>query len=408
MPKIIHNIDTPPVTDDADSTQVMQHHINAWFDVAKDALADNTFIAYKQDWAVFTKWCTQYHHNHNIVMIPLPASVRTITLFIDDNIGKRAPASLRRYLTTLSKIHDIARVNNPFNDILVQTAKQKIGVGLNKIKQAEYEKNHALIRQFDQQRLLPIEQHSIQENDLPVIGRDICHDNYAGNQRQAAPLMRPHLQALCSLLPIEALKNTHATSVIEAKQRRRHNAIQLKHARDLAIVHLAYDSLLRVSELVRVKIEDFTWEPSGSGTLKIGQRKDSREGDIAYAYITRASSMVIQRWITLSRQTSGYVFVGLTKGGHIRVDKNQNATCLTTRTVFTLFKEMAERLGLDKTAFSCHSTRVGAVHDMHEANINMPAIKQAGRWKSDVMPSRYMRKGEAKHGAMAQMEKLDQ
>jgi|GEM_PF-3528833 len=384
----------------------IQHNINAWFDVAKDALAENTFIAYQQDWAIFVTWCTQYSRDHDITVTPLPASVRTMTVFIDDIIGKRAPASIRRYLSTLSKIHDIARVDNPFDDILVRTAKQKIGVGLSQSKQIEYDKNHALIRQFEQQRLLPIEQRTVQENHLPIVGRDICHDNYAGNQRQAAPLMRAHLQELCILLPVTSLKSTHSQHPIEAKQCRRHNAIQLKRSRDLAIVHLAYDSLLRVSELVRVKIEDFSWDSNGSGTLKIGKRKDSREGDVAYAYITRASSLIIQRWITLSQQTSGYLFIGLTKGG-LYMSNNQTARALTTRTVLNVYKEMATLLGLDKTTFSCHSTRVGAVHDMHEANINMPAIKHAGRWTSDVMPSRYMRKSDAKQGAMAQIEKLN-
>jgi hypothetical protein len=44
---------------------------------------------------------------------------------------------------------------------------------------------------------------------------------------------------------------------------------------------------------------------------------------------------------------------------------------------------------------------------MGNNNINMPAVKQAGGWKSDVMPSRYMKRSDARKGAMAQMEEKD-
>ena len=47
--------------------------------------------------------------------------------------------------------------------------------------------------------------------------------------------------------------------------------------------------------------------------------------------------------------------------------------------------------------FSCHSTCIGAAQDMLEENICMLAVKQAGRWKSDRMPSRYGKDSYAQH-----------
>ncbi len=46
---------------------------------------------------------------------------------------------------------------------------------------------------------------------------------------------------------------------------------------------------------------------------------------------------------------------------------------------------------------------MGATQDMLEENIGMLAVKQAGRWKSDRMPSRYAKDIEARRGGMAQL-----
>ena len=165
--------------------------------------------------------------------------------------------------------------------------------------------------------------------------------------------------------------------------------------------------MLRVSELVRVEIEDFDWNEDGSATLTIGQRKDNRQGELAVAYITRESGKEIKRWISMAKIHVGPVLCSLTKGGNLRRNNEGIQAALTGKGAWDVYKMVAELLGLDPRAFSCHSTRVGAVHDMHDANINMPAVKHAGRWKSDVMPSRYMKKGEAKRGAMAQMERRE-
>ena len=95
---------------------------------------------------------------------------------------------------------------------------------------------------------------------------------------------------------------------------------------------------------------------------------------------------------------------GLSRSGTLLTDKDGLQSALSTRAILDVYKYIANLLGLNAIDFSCHSTRVGAVHDMGSNNINMPAVKQAGGWKSDVMPSRYMKRSDARKGAMAQME----
>ena len=57
-----------------------------------------------------------------------------------------------------------------------------------------------------------------------------------------------------------------------------------------------------------------------------------------------------------------------------------------------IYKAMARRAGLEPEALerlSGHSTRVGAAQDMIACGLELPAILQAGRWKSTAMVNRY-------------------
>jgi len=406
--QVISHHDFPLAVDDqSPEARQIQSNIDMWLTVAKGAMADNTLVAYKQDWMIFCDWCEIHGQSQGYPVAALPATVDTLLAFIDDVIGKRAPASISRCMSTVSTLHDVANVKNPLNHVLVHTAKKKIGTGLKPEKLAIYQRNHALIRRYEHESCLEAGPRTVTESMLPVVGRDICHHNLSGQQRQAAPLTREDLRQLKRVLTVEALEPTAGLPLKRAKSIRRQNAIRLKRARDRALVHVAYDSLLRVSELRRISIDDFDWDNDGSATLTIGQRKDSRHGERAEAYITRESGDEIKRWIAMAGLLSGPLICGLSKGGKLRKNAFGVPSALTSKAVLDVYKTITALLGLEARAFSCHSTRVGAVHDMHAANINMPAVKQAGRWKSDVMPSRYMQKGEARRGAMAQMEKKE-
>ncbi|MDE0306638.1 MAG: hypothetical protein OXI87_17435 [Albidovulum sp.] len=52
---------------------------------------------------------------------------------------------------------------------------------------------------------------------------------------------------------------------------------------------------------------------------------------------------------------------------------------------------------------SGHSARVGAAQDMVAAGIEMPAILQAGRWKSVTMVNRYGERLLARRSGAAQL-----
>lgn len=52
--------------------------------------------------------------------------------------------------------------------------------------------------------------------------------------------------------------------------------------------------------------------------------------------------------------------------------------------------------------YTGHSPRVGMAQDLTAANIGLPAVIQAGAWKSSRMPTRYAAKQAAALGAVAQ------
>jgi len=69
---------------------------------ARGALATNTERAYRADTAVFAAWCADRNLNS------LPADPETVATFIDEMAETRRPATVRRYIAALTKLHTAA------------------------------------------------------------------------------------------------------------------------------------------------------------------------------------------------------------------------------------------------------------------------------------------------------------
>ena len=100
----------------------------------------------------------------------------------------------------------------------------------------------------------------------------------------------------------------------------------------------------------------------------------------------------------------GPLFRSVRKGGRVgdRLHPTQ---------VPRILKALARRAGLPKAvvaAPSGHSPRVGAAQDMIAAGIDLPAILQAGRWKSAAMVSRYGEHLLAEQSGAARLARLQQ
>ena len=111
---------------------------------------------------------------------------------------------------------------------------------------------------------------------------------------------------------------------------------------------------------------------------------------------------MLRHWLARADVDHGPTFHSVPKGGRVgqRLHPGQ---------VPRIVKGMARRAGLPAEVVatpSGHSARVGATQDMIAAGIELPAILQAGHWKSPAMVSRYGEHLLAGQGAAARLPRL--
>jgi site-specific recombinase XerD len=83
---------------------------------ARGAFAANTQRARRADWADFMAWCESAGH------LPLPASPLSVAQYIDVLAAHKAPATIRRRVSTIATAHHAAQVDNPCGKPAVKLA----------------------------------------------------------------------------------------------------------------------------------------------------------------------------------------------------------------------------------------------------------------------------------------------
>ena len=292
---------------------------------AHGAFSDSTERARRADLAVFREWCA----GHGAV--DLPAEPATLAAFIDDMAAVRAPATVRRYVTSVVAAHRAVDLPCAVGSAAVDLA----------------------LRRMDRHR-----------------GR---------RQKQAWGLTWTLRERL-----LAAAGN------------------RLIDVRNRALVAVAYDAMLRRSELVAARVVDLARGPGGSATLLVPRSKTDPSGRSATVYIASDTASLLAEWMRRAAITEGRLFRSLRKDGVVgrRLHPSQ---------VPRIFKAMARRAGLPEAevdGLSGHSPRVGAAQDMVAAGIELPAILQAGRWKSAAMVSLYGERLLARRSAAAQLARL--
>lgn len=176
----------------------------------------------------------------------------------------------------------------------------------------------------------------------------------------------------------------------------------LIETRNRAMLATGYDAMLRQSELVALRVEDFVVEHDGSATVLVRESKTDCEGEGEEQWLTPGTTALVQEWLARS---------GLDRGPLFRAVGNCAAVGgpLRPRSVARIFKRMAQASGLPRHVVkkvSGHSTRVGAAQDMVAGGISLPAIMQTGRWKSPGSVMRYAARMLAQRGGAAQLARI--
>ena len=292
---------------------------------ARGAYAPNTERALRADVASFTGWCAQGG------LTPLPASPDTLARYVDALAGRRAPATIRRAVSSVATFHRAAGLSNP-------AASQAVTLALKRLHRAQ--------------------------------GR---------TQAQASPLTR----AL-----VDRMLDAAGTGP--------------RAVRNRALLAVAYDTLARRSELVAMERADLTAEPDGHGTITIRRGKTDQEGRGMIRYLAADTMRILQAWLDVSLKQDGPLFRAVGKAGAI-------GGPLDPGDVARLFKQMAKAAGIDLhvvAEISGHSSRVGAAQDMVRHGVELPAVMQAGGWKTAEMVSRYTAKLDARRSGAAKLATL--
>lgn len=170
----------------------------------------------------------------------------------------------------------------------------------------------------------------------------------------------------------------------------------LRGLRDAALIAVASDALLRVSEMVAIDVNDIERDPDGSAVLFIRHSKTDQEGAGATCYLGPRTVEVLDTWMESAgvdgKDPGSPVFRSVRKGGAIggRLSDRSARAIVTGR----CGSSVAGRV-------SGHSLRVGSALSLARAGATLVELQQAGRWKSPDMPARYTRGESARRGAVA-------
>ena len=177
---------------------------------------------------------------------------------------------------------------------------------------------------------------------------------------------------------------------------------RLIDVRNRAMLAVAYDALLRRSELVSLQVADLAMESDGSATLLVRRGKTDPGGEGAVLYLAPDTVSLVLAWLDGSGVGEGCLFRAVSRYG-------RTGRGLDPGQVPRIYKSMARRAGLGEevvAGLSGHSPRVGAAQDMIALRVELPAIMQAGRWKSTAMVHRYGERILPRRSGSAQLAEL--
>lgn len=177
------------------------------------------------------------------------------------------------------------------------------------------------------------------------------------------------------------------------------------HKRDLMVLGLAYESLLRESEIVRIKFKHINWSHDGSALITIPYTKTNQLGTDEVVYISKQVTSIIRKYLTinsLDNDDDSFLIQGFTKSGNIK--KQLFPKAVSPKTIERIFAKTALILGVEDMGirkFTGHSARVGAAQDLLRDGYTTLQVQQSGRWSTERMVLHYGKGILAADSAMA-------
>ena len=354
-------------------------------ETALEAMAEATISAMASDLDCFIGWCSTERR------APFPATPENLVLYLRYlEAEDKKPATLSRRMASIASAHRL--------------------VGLD--EKDPLSTDHAMVR-----------------NALKANRR-----RKGAAQRQAAPLRFGGALGDATGFTISALLEACGGDV--------------QGKRDAALLSLAYDAGLRVSELSAAKVDHLELQADGSGLLFLPESKTDQEGEGNWAWISPETMRLVQAWLIESGIEDGQLFrrVGIDRRraraavppqayhaipGNTRHwrERMQGSPALDAQVTYTIGETPLTRQGIcgiyrrialaaadagivdisgtkllaAVAALSTHSLRVGLTQDLFAAGEDGAGIALTLRWSSPATALRYGRKLAVRSNAASRM-----
>ncbi|QJR82623.1 tyrosine-type recombinase/integrase [Alteromonas pelagimontana] len=196
----------------------------------------------------------------------------------------------------------------------------------------------------------------------------------------------------------------------------------LLEMRDLALINLMFDALMRADEVVRVRLDHINRRDNAVLVLT---SKSDQSGKGSYRYISNSTLAMIDEYVEESnfdaansvprnpedprRINSGILFRRLSNRGHALLPYDESATgkssaVLEYSSVYRIWKRIALSANI-KENITPHSGRVGGAVSLAESGATLPEMQLAGGWRSPEMPGHYGQQAAVGKGGMARLAK---
>ena len=163
--------------------------------------------------------------------------------------------------------------------------------------------------------------------------------------------------------------------------------------RDAAIIAVASDALLRVSEVAALDVADMDL---GEKTVLVRRSKTDQEGAGVLQFLGDPTLARVGAWLEGSGLGEGALFRAVHRSGRVQAGR------LSERGIRRIIVRRAREAGLEGR-ISGHSLRVGSAQSLVTAGASLVEMQIAGRWRSPAMPGRYAQGQLAKQGATARL-----
>ena len=168
----------------------------------------------------------------------------------------------------------------------------------------------------------------------------------------------------------------------------------IKSTRDIALISLLREGLLRRSECAALRVRDFSREMDGSGRLRITRSKTDQAGKGATLFLGKEATNRVVKWLDAApADGNAPLFRWIRRGGHIQ------SSGLSGEAIHKIVRSRGEAANV--FSLSGHSPRVGMAQSLVANNASIAEIAIAGRWKSVDMVIHYASRQNVEQGAVA-------